>query len=118
MKKTQSGVSLSGLMVAAAILAVLALFGMKVAPHVIEYFQIVKVVKAVSTDSTAMNSVSDARKAFDRQANIDNISTIKGQDLEISKEGGALVVSFAYEKRIPLMGNVSLLIYFEGSNQE
>jgi Tfp pilus assembly major pilin PilA len=118
MKRKQAGVSLSGLLVAAFILAVVALLGMKVVPEVIEYFQIVKAVKSITSDPGPKNSVADVRKAFDRHATIDNISSIGAQDLDITKEGGEVVVSFAYEKRVPLFGNVSLLLYFEGSSKE
>lgn len=118
MKRNQAGVSLSGLLVAAFILAVVSLLGMKVLPEVIEYFQIVKTVKTISNDPNAKSSVAEVRKAFDRYAQIDNINSIVGQDLDITKEGGDVVVSFAYEKRVPLFRNVSLLLYFEGSSKE
>lgn len=118
MKRKQAGVSLSGLLIAAIILAVVALFGMKVVPEVIEYLQIVKTVKSISNDPSAKSSVVEVRKAFDRAATIDNITSITPQDLDITKEGGDVVISFAYEKRVPLFGNVSLLIDFEGSSKE
>lgn len=116
MKRKQSGITLSGLLVTAVIVAAVALLGMKVVPEVIEYYQIIKAIKTVAKDESAKNSVADVRKAFDRHANIDNISSIKGQDLEVTKDGGQIVVFFAYEKRIPLFGNVSLLIDFQGSS--
>ncbi|MDO8959970.1 MAG: DUF4845 domain-containing protein [Rhodocyclaceae bacterium] len=118
MRKKQAGVSLSGLLVAAVIIATVSMLGMKVIPAVIEYFQIVGAVKAVANDPTAKNSVADARKAFERRATVDDIASITAQDLEITKEGGELVVAFAYEKRVPIVNNVSLLIYFEGSSRK
>jgi hypothetical protein len=42
---------------------------------------------------------------------------VKPQDLEITKEGNEIVVSFAYEKRIPLFYNISVLIDFAGSSR-
>lgn len=116
MYRKQSGISLSGLVVAAVIVAALALLGMKVVPEVIEYFQIARAVKAAADDPTSRNSVADARRVFARYATVDNVSSITAQDLDISKDGDALVISFAYEKRIPLCGNVSLLIDFSGSS--
>lgn len=118
MKRTQSGVSLSGLLVAAVILAVLAMVGMKVFPNMVEYFNIVKAVKKIANDPAAQDSVTAVRRAFENQSAIDDFKSITGQDLEISKEGGKLVVSFAYEARIPLVANVSLLIDFQGSSAE
>jgi len=118
MKRRQAGVSLSGLLVAAVVLAVAALLGMKVTPEVIEYYQIVKAVKKVAQDPSSSSSVTEARAAFDRQAAIDNISAISGQDLDVTKEGDRVVIAFDYERRVPLFGNVSLLLEFQGSSQE
>jgi hypothetical protein len=112
----QRGVSLSGLLVAAVLLALVALLGMKVVPEVIEYFQIVKTVKAIKSDPGATTSVVEVRKAFDRHADINNIKAITAQDLEVTKDGSEVVISFSYERRVHLFGNVSLLLDFEGSS--
>lgn len=118
MKRRQAGVSLSGLLMAAVVLAVAALLSMKVIPEVIEYYQIVKAVKKVVQEPSTSSSVAEARAAFDRQASIDNISAISGQDLDVTKEGERVVITFAYERRVPLFGNVSLLLEFQGSSKE
>ncbi len=102
----------------AVILAVLALLGMKVVPEYLEYFQIIKTLKAVSNDPNAKTSVSEVRKGFERRANIDNITAITATDLDVSKDGGDLLISFAYERRVPLFANVSLLLDFQGSSKE
>jgi len=118
MKRKQAGVSLSGLLVSAVILAVVALLGMKVVPEFMEYYQIIKTVKKVAADPGATNSVAEARKAFDRQATVDYISVITSEDLDIAKDGDRLVISFAYERRVPLFANASLLLDFQGSSED
>lgn len=118
MKKQQLGVTLTGLMLAAFVIAILALLGLKVVPEYMEYRTIMSAIKKVSSGSNASASVADVRNAFDRQANVDYISSLKGEDLDISKEGGAVIISFTYEKRIPLVANVSLLLDFTGSSRE
>lgn len=107
---------MSGLLMASVVLAMVALLGMKVAPAVIEYLQIVKAVKKVAGDGGV--TVAQVKIGFDKQANIDNIKVINSSDLEISKEGGRLVISFAYENRIPLFGNATLLLDFQGSSED
>jgi hypothetical protein len=62
-------------------------------------------------------AVADVRKAFDRRAAVDDITIISPADLEITKEGNEIVVSFAYEKRIKLFYNISVLIDFAGSSR-
>jgi len=117
MKKQQLGVTLTGLMVSAVILAILALLGLKVVPEYMEYGKVVSAIKKVASSSNASTSVADVRRAYDRQADVDYISAVKGNDLEVSKESGAIVITFSYEKRIPLFANVTLLLDFEGSSQ-
>jgi hypothetical protein len=115
--KSQRGVSLSGLLVGAVIFALLALITMKVLPEWIEYGKIVKVVKATAADSGLKEApVGQVRASFDKRADIDVIKSITAEDLDISKEGGDLVISFAYTKKVPLFANVSLVFDFEGSS--
>lgn len=118
LSKHQRGVSLSGLLMWAVILVVVAVFGMKVVPAVIEYQKIVQNLKAMSSGGQLNGAtVSDVRKAFDRRADVDSISAITAADLEISKDGNDVVISFAYAKKIPLAGPVSLYIDFKGSSK-
>ncbi|RIX46111.1 MAG: DUF4845 domain-containing protein [Rhodocyclales bacterium GT-UBC] len=110
----QRGVALSGLLFWCIILIVAALLGMKVTPTVIEYFKIKKDCKAVVAQVGKDATVADVKKAFERFADIDFLD-FKADQLDISKEGGQIVISFAYEKRIPLFANVSLVIDYQGS---
>jgi hypothetical protein len=115
--KNQRGVSLGGLLAACVVLIVCALVGMKVAPAYIEYGQIKKAITAIVQGGEAKGTVADVRKAFDRRAQIDDINSITGQDLDVSKDGGEIVIAFAYPKKVPLFSNVSLLIEFVGSSK-
>lgn len=112
--KKQRGVALSGLLFWSIILIMGALLGMKVTPTVIEYYKIKKDCKAVVAQVGKDATVSDVKKAFDRFADIDYLE-FKSDQLDVSKEGGQIVISFAYEKRIPLFANVSLMIDYKGS---
>jgi hypothetical protein len=55
------------------------------------------------------------QQAFARNAEVNNITEIRTKDLVINRDNGQAEISFAYEKRIPLAGNVSLLIDFAGT---
>lgn len=113
---SQRGISLSGLLVWGIIIALVAITSMKVIPDVIEYTKILSAIKAVAQDpGLKQASAGDVRKAFARRADIDQINAVTPQDIDVSKDGNNIVLSFAYTKRIPLFGPVSLLIDFEGS---
>lgn len=115
----QRGITLTGLIFGGMILALVAIFGMKVVPDVIEYAKIVSNIKAVAQDPTLRQaSPADVRKAYERRAIVDHTSAIKPQDVEITRNGNTLVLAFAYRKEIPLFGPVALVIDFEASTDQ
>ncbi|MDR2614257.1 MAG: DUF4845 domain-containing protein [Candidatus Accumulibacter sp.] len=114
--KYQRGLTLSGLMVWGVIIALMALVGMKVAPKVIDFYKIKKIVASTALGAEG-KTVTEIRDAFERYAAIDSITTITPADLDISKESGSVIVAFAYETRIPLFLNVSLLLDFQGESR-
>ena len=114
----QAGVSLSGLLIVCVILGLGAVLGMKVAPPYMEFLQIKKAVTAiVESGEVRTGTVTDVRRAFDRRAQVDDITSITSQDLEITKDGGDIVINFAYPKKVPLFSNVSLMFDFAGSSK-
>jgi hypothetical protein len=117
MYSKQRGLSMTTLLVSAVVIIFGAISGMKIAPAYMEYGKVKKAVSAVAMEGRTA-TVADVRKGFDRRAQIDDINVIGGQDLEVSKEGNEVVVSFAYSKKVGLAGNVSLLIEFAGASNQ
>ena len=112
--KYQRGVALSGLIFWGIVIAMVAVLGIKVAPTAIEYYKILKDSKAVVGQVPETASVAEVKVAFNKFAEIDHLD-FKADQLDISKENGKIVISFEYEKRIPLFYNISLLIDYKGS---
>ena len=116
MKKYQRGVTLTGLILWGGALVLVAVLGMKVAPTAIEYYKILKDAKATAAQMRPESTVADVRRTFDKFAEIDMLD-FKSTDLDVSKNNGRIVIEFAYEKRIHLFQNVSLLIEYSGSTE-
>ena len=110
----ESGVSLSGLIVVLIVLGALALVVIKVTPAFFEYRAVKNSIVKAKAEAGSGN-VREIRQAFDRNAGINDVTAIAGRDLVITRDGGDTQISFAYEKRIPLAGNVSLLFDFAGT---
>jgi hypothetical protein len=115
MRKKQRGISFLVVFLIGVVLALGAVGAMKIAPAYTEFLTVKKAVAAVAAGEGRTGSVTEIRKAFDRRANIDSITVVTPGELEISKDGGDVVISFAYQKVIPLFANVSLLIDFAAS---
>ncbi len=113
--RQQRGVSLSGLIFLLAILSMLGLLAAKIFPSVLEF----KAIKNSIAAAKATNGTpAEMRTTFDKNAEINTISSINGKDLFISKDTGETEISFAYEKRIPLLSNVSLVIDYSGTTDK
>lgn len=109
----QRGVGLLGLLFVIFVIGFLALLAMRIAPSAIEYQAVLKAVERAKAQPTP----ATVRSAFDRSAQIDDIASISGKDLEISPNANGTPgynVSFAYRKELPLFGPVSLLINYTG----
>lgn len=115
--KKQSGIGFVGLLMIIAIIIFIAVLGMRVAPAVLEFTTIQKTVKRIANEQPA-GSPAEWRAAFDRFAQIDAMSSITGKDLMVDKTTQGSVLSFAYNKKIPLFGPASLLLEFKGSSSD
>ena len=108
MLRKQSGVSLMGLIFGLVILILLAVFGMKLLPSFLEYRSAKSAIDGIAAKPG--QSVNDIRRAFEARAQIDDVRSLKAGDLEITKEGNAVVISFSYRKEVPIFANVGVYI--------
>lgn len=115
--KQQRGVTFGGFIMVAFLLAFVAIFSMKLIPAYMENGKIQKALDAIVRDPAMQNApVAEIRDAFYKRANtMDSVTTISGSDLDISKENGRLSLSATYTVKLPLAGNVKLLIEFNPS---
>jgi type II secretory pathway pseudopilin PulG len=112
-KSTQRGISLIGLIFVAAVLAMTGVVAAQVFPTVLEFMAVQKAVQKAA----AGQSVQEVRDIFDKASAIDDIKSISGKDLEISKEGDKVVVAFNYQREIHLAGPGFLLLKYQGRSK-
>lgn len=112
-RSRQRGLSFLGLLVVGGLLAVTGVIGAQIVPTAIEYQAILK----AANKAREGNSVAEVRSIFDRAADIDNISSISGKDIDVTKEGDKIVVSFAYQREIHLAGPGYLTLKYSGRSK-
>ena len=113
LKKNQHGASLFGLLFMGGVLVFFGIIGAQVAPTFTEYQTIAKAVDKASQAGTP----AEVRSTFDKAAQIDDIKSITGKDLEVTKSGDKTIVSFAYNKEIHLAGPAFLLLKYAGRSK-
>ncbi|MBH1958323.1 MAG: DUF4845 domain-containing protein [Burkholderiales bacterium] len=113
MKHRQRGITLIGLLFVGGVLACVGLVAAQVLPTLIELQAITK----AANKAAAGNTVPEVRAIFDKAGAIDDIHSISGKDLEVSKEGDKTVVAFAYTREIHMAGPAYLLLKYNGRSK-
>jgi len=108
----QGGMSLTGLILGLVVVGLVAVLAIKVIPSWLEYRSIKDGIVRVKAEG---GTVPEMQRAFDKFADINNVESVKGRDLIISKDGGEPEISFAYQKRIALTDSASIVIDYDGT---
>jgi hypothetical protein len=113
---SQRGVTLFGLLFWAIVLGFVGYVLVRTLPTVNEYMTIQRAVEKVAAAQPA--TVNEARIAFDRQKEIEySIVSVTGKDLQITKENDKVVIAYAYNKEVPIVGPVYILLKYEGRSK-
>lgn len=119
MRMRQQGLSLMGLIIGAFVLIFAALLLMKVTPSYIEYFAIKKAITGIANETRGRGaSAADIRRRFENRSAVDDISSVRSGDLEITKEGNDYVIGASYRREVPLFGHVGLYFDFSVSSKD
>jgi len=119
MPSKQRGLSLTGLLVGAVILIFASILGMKLIPAYMQDAQIKNIFTIIANDPEMQDATPRAiLQSFSNRADVDNVTAIKAEDIDIAKDEGRLVLSASYEVRIPMVSNISLLLEFSPSSDK
>ena len=108
-RSRQRGLSFFGLIFVGLVAVAAFAIGGQSVPIFLEYASAKKAIEKAKLETT----VPGVRAAFDRAATIDDIRSIRGADLEVTKRGDKVVVSFKYSREIPLAGPAYLVYRLE-----
>lgn len=110
--KEQAGFSLIGFLCTLVVLGTAGMLALRAGPSVVEYWA---VKKAIVAAAAVAGTPDELRSTFDKLAAAGFIDSVEGKDLQVTGRGKDLQASFAYQKKIPLVGPASLLIEYQGS---
>jgi len=113
MSRKQAGVSLLGLIIVLVLLAVVALFAMKVIPSYMEFRSMKNAIQSIAREKPGATP-AEIRKSFEARSQIDDYTSVKPADLDIQKGS----ISFAYRKEVPLFTGVGLYIDYVASTAQ
>ncbi|MCD2513515.1 DUF4845 domain-containing protein [Comamonas endophytica] len=106
----QRGLSFLGLVFMAVVAVSVVAIGGQSVPIFLEYQAVLKAADKAAREG---KTVPEVRAIFDRAATIDNIKSIQGSDLEVTKHNERVQVAFSYSREIALAGPAHLVYRFE-----
>jgi hypothetical protein len=112
-KSRQRGASIITIVFIMVVVGAVGAIAMQAFPSFLEYQAALKAINKARDETTVVG----VRNAFDRAAQVDNIESITGKDLEITKNGDQVVVSFAYNKEFHMFGPAFLLLKYAGTSR-
>jgi hypothetical protein len=109
----QRGVTFIGMVFIAGLIVFAAVIGLKLVPAYIEYATVVNHLREIARSPDARGaSPRDIQTMFNKRAQIDAITAVKGDDLEVEKDGDQVTLRAVYSTKIKLFGNLSACIDF------
>ncbi len=112
----QRGLTMFGLLFWALLIGFFGYVLVRTLPTVNEWLTIQRTVDQIAKSQPS--TVGEVRTAFDRQKDLEySISAISGADLMVTKENDRVVISYAYDKEVPIWGPVYILLKYEGRSK-
>jgi hypothetical protein len=116
LRKKQSGITLMGLIFVGGVLGFLGLIAAQAIPSASEYLSIKK--NLVTLKNKNLGTVQEIRNAFDATKHLDDIKSLEGKDLKITKVNEKTVIAFEYNKEVTVFEPVFVLIKYKGSTDQ
>ena len=114
-RTAQRGLSMLGFLFVAAVAVAIVMIGFRTLPSYIEYFTVKKVMQKTLQDAPEPFSLAKFRSDFDLKASADYIDSVRGSDIDVVKEGNALVATATWSNKLHMVGNVSVVLDFEAT---
>ncbi|HYC36901.1 MAG TPA: DUF4845 domain-containing protein [Usitatibacter sp.] len=113
--RKQRGITITGTIITLAVLGFIAVMAAKLMPAYVEYYGVKKILKSMESSGGTKGTVKEIRYAYEKFNAIEDVKSVRGEDLEITKSGGEAVVSANWSVRVPLVGNVSACLDFSAA---
>jgi hypothetical protein len=115
MQHRQRGMTFLGIMVIVIVVGVWVYAAIRLTPKYLEYMKVAATLEKVRDEHENDPGTTEfmLRKAVERHFNIESVTVIDQDDIEIKRDGGMFLVRAAYEDTVPLVSNISFLVTFD-----
>ena len=115
MQDRQQGMTFIGILVIIVVVGAWVYAGIRLVPIYLEFVRVASTLEKVRDEFSANPGSTEfmLRKAIERHFDIESVTVIDSNDIEIKKDGGSFTMRASYEDTVPLVSNVSFLLTFD-----
>lgn len=115
MQHRQGGMTFLGILILVVVVGAWVYSGIRLAPKYLEYMKVAATLEKVRDEYENNPGTTEfmLRKTVERHFDIESVTVIDLNDVEIKRDGGLFLMRAAYEDTVPLVGNVSFLVQFD-----
>lgn len=114
MRKYQTGLGMLGWLIVLGIASFALTCFFKVGPVYLDYWQTKKALDVVMENpKSAGLGRTELLAAVGKQLDVSRIETISPKDIKVTDSRDGRVLDASYEKRVPLMANIDVVVKFE-----
>ena len=112
--RRQGGLSMIGFLFVAFVLLVVALLAFRMIPSYIEYYTVQRALEDALHENNDP-TLASVRRSVERKLNADYVDSVSAKDVQMAKTGNNITAYVSWERKLPLVHNVSLLMDFNAS---
>ena len=115
MQDRQRGMTFLGILVIIIVIGAWVYAGIRLVPKYLEYVRVASTLEKVRDEFESNPGSTEfmLRKAIERHFDIEMVTVIDSNDIEIKKDGGSFTLRANYEDTVPLVSNISFLVTFD-----
>lgn len=106
--------SIPGMLIIAAMVGFFIMCIIRLGPRYLEYLSIREIVSTIAREyNPEEQDLGDIRRRVDTMFNTNQIYDLKPKDVEIFHEKGKTYIDANYEVRVPMVGIIDAVMYFD-----
>jgi hypothetical protein len=114
MRQRQQGMTMVGILFVLALVGVIAYAGIRLAPLYLNYMKVARSMDATASEFKSENpDPAGMRRSLEKHWQIEDIDSVKPDEVEITKDEGGAVLHVAYDDTAPYIANLSLQLHFD-----
>lgn len=117
-RHTQRGLSLLGFLLVLALVAVIALIGMRLFPIYSEYYSVVGAMENLKNQpGIEQKSPPEIKELFFRRLYVNYVESVEQKNVLVRRGNRGMEIRVKYEVRRPMVGNLDIVASFDKTVQ-